>query len=254
MLQSILSILLHLTEVKWLTSGRRSRYNQIRKLCHFFSYFMSFFQILWPDGIFITKHPSRRRPTPAPSPNDDRSQRMSAVNAESLLTDEQRREAARRAEFVHELIIRKGKFSLVFLRIKAERRTPQRYWNHMVCWVNVDFFTSTYEQAPLCHAEKAPAALVGLIGRKEYEQCAEDVYYFLQVSWPNQPLYWCMNIAPNVVIFFFLVAAESWLLGRSRRFAWSSWLSSFLNFFSWQHSPNWMTSLNSSMKTRIRLR
>ncbi|CAA6665972.1 unnamed protein product [Spirodela intermedia] len=89
--------------------------------------------ILWPDGIFITKHPNRRRPTPVPSPQDERSRRDKA--AESLLTDEQRREAARRAEYVHELIV-----------------------------------------------QKAPAALVGLIGRKEYEQCAEDVYYFLQSS------------------------------------------------------------------------
>lgn len=31
-------------------------------------------------------------------------------------------------------------------------------------------------------AEKAPAAIVGLVGRKEYEQCAKDLYFFLQVS------------------------------------------------------------------------
>lgn len=27
----------------------------------------------------------------------------------------------------------------------------------------------------------APPAIVGLVGRKEYEQCAKDLYYFLQV-------------------------------------------------------------------------
>ncbi|XP_078431779.1 phox (PX) domain-containing protein isoform X2 [Wolffia australiana] len=86
-------------------------------------------QILWPDGIFLTRHPSRRRPTPAPSPMGGRGQRQNS------LTDEQQREAARRAEFVHDLII-----------------------------------------------DKAPAALVRLIGRKEYEQCANDVYSFLQSS------------------------------------------------------------------------
>lgn len=31
-------------------------------------------------------------------------------------------------------------------------------------------------------ADKAPAAIVGLVGRKEYEQCAKDLYYFLQVT------------------------------------------------------------------------
>lgn len=31
-------------------------------------------------------------------------------------------------------------------------------------------------------ADKAPAALVSLVGRKEYERCAQDVYFFLQVK------------------------------------------------------------------------
>ncbi|KAK3028334.1 hypothetical protein RJ639_037796 [Escallonia herrerae] len=30
--------------------------------------------------------------------------------------------------------------------------------------------------------DNAPAAIVGLVGRKEYEQCAKDLYYFLQSS------------------------------------------------------------------------
>ena len=30
-------------------------------------------------------------------------------------------------------------------------------------------------------ADKAPAAVVGLVGHKEYEQCAKDLYYFIQV-------------------------------------------------------------------------
>lgn len=33
----------------------------------------------------------------------------------------------------------------------------------------------------LC-TDKAPAAVVSLFGRKEYEQCAEDLYFFLQVN------------------------------------------------------------------------
>lgn len=32
------------------------------------------------------------------------------------------------------------------------------------------------------HADKAPAALISIVGRKEYESCAEDIYNFLQVS------------------------------------------------------------------------
>lgn len=85
-------------------------------------------QILWPDGIFLTKHPNRKRPTPAPSPG---SQKDSKV--ENLLTLEEQVEAARRAKFVYELMI-----------------------------------------------DKAPTALVSLVGRKEYEHCAQDLYFFLQ--------------------------------------------------------------------------
>lgn len=82
-------------------------------------------QILWPDGIFLTKHPKRKAATPPPG-----SQSNGMAN---YLTDEQRLEDAHRAIFVHELMI-----------------------------------------------EKAPSALVSLVGRKEYERCAQDVYFFLQ--------------------------------------------------------------------------
>ncbi|PIA65014.1 hypothetical protein AQUCO_00100467v1 [Aquilegia coerulea] len=106
-------------------------------------------QILWPDGIFITKHPKRQRP---PQPvNQNQSPQLEAANISStkrenaqkppekdnnILTDEQQREeAARRAKFVYELMI-----------------------------------------------DNAPAALVGLFGRKEYEKSAKDLYFFLQSS------------------------------------------------------------------------
>ncbi|EOA39561.1 hypothetical protein CARUB_v10008179mg [Capsella rubella] len=72
-------------------------------------------QILWPDGIFMTKHPKRKQ--------------------QSASSEEQQQEAERQAKFVHELMI-----------------------------------------------EKAPAAIVSLIGQKEYDQCAEDLYFFLQSS------------------------------------------------------------------------
>jgi sorting nexin-13 len=54
-------------------------------------------QILWPDGIFLTKHPKRKAATPPPG-----SQSNGMAN---YLTDEQRLEDAHRANFVHELMI-----------------------------------------------------------------------------------------------------------------------------------------------------
>ncbi|XP_062180540.1 uncharacterized protein LOC133884943 isoform X2 [Phragmites australis] len=82
-------------------------------------------QILWPDGIFMTKHPKRKAAPPPPSAQNN--------GMTNYLSDEQRLEAAHRANFVRELII-----------------------------------------------DKAPSALVSLVGRKEYERCAQDIYFFLQ--------------------------------------------------------------------------
>lgn len=99
-------------------------------------------QILWPDGIFITKHPKRQGPPQAASQTqspqhgsrDMTSPRKEDAQKENtILSDEQ--EAARRAKFVYELMI-----------------------------------------------DKAPAALVGLVGRNEYEIIAKDLYFFLQSS------------------------------------------------------------------------
>ncbi|KAF7814262.1 Sorting nexin-16 [Senna tora] len=90
-------------------------------------------QILWPDGIFITKHPKRRPPPPSPSQNLPPGQEPPVASPK--MDDEQKMEADRRAKFVYELII-----------------------------------------------DHAPSAIVGLVGRKEYEQCARDLYFFLQSS------------------------------------------------------------------------
>ncbi|XP_047959601.1 uncharacterized protein LOC125204884 [Salvia hispanica] len=95
-------------------------------------------KILWPDGIFITKHPRRQRPPPDTTSSVDQS---SAPNSSPkkgdtpTLEEIQQQEAERRAKFVYELMI-----------------------------------------------DKAPSAIVGLVGRKEYEQCAKDLYYFIQSS------------------------------------------------------------------------
>ncbi|XP_059645614.1 uncharacterized protein LOC132287124 isoform X2 [Cornus florida] len=100
-------------------------------------------QILWPDGIFITKHPKRQRPNlsgnPSAqcSPHGQPSTPLSSPKNEVIqkLDEEQRKEAERRSKFVYELMF-----------------------------------------------DHAPAPIVGLVGRKEYEQCAKDLYYFLQSS------------------------------------------------------------------------
>ncbi|CAH1422599.1 unnamed protein product [Lactuca virosa] len=99
-------------------------------------------QILWPDGIFLTKHPRRQQPPPATvKPPQDSPDRQPPPppppNNEQTLTHEevQEQEAQRRSKLVYELMI-----------------------------------------------DKAPAAVVSVFGRKEYEQCAKDVYYFIQSS------------------------------------------------------------------------
>ncbi|XP_027344549.1 uncharacterized protein LOC113857058 isoform X2 [Abrus precatorius] len=95
-------------------------------------------QILWPDGIFLTKHPNRRPPPPkspaSSSQNSPHGHQPTQVSS-TMVDDEQQKEAERRAKFVYELMI-----------------------------------------------DHAPPAIVGLVGRKEYEQCARDLYFFLQSS------------------------------------------------------------------------
>ncbi|KAL9387793.1 hypothetical protein Peur_020917 [Populus x canadensis] len=98
-------------------------------------------QILWPDGIFITKHPKRRpppqQPTEVSSPKliSPHGQQPMEVSSPRLNDEQQQQDAVRRAKFVYELMI-----------------------------------------------DNAPAAVVGLVGRKEYEQRAKDLYFFLQSS------------------------------------------------------------------------
>lgn len=92
-------------------------------------------QILWPDGIFLTKHPKRRPPPSANASQSSPNGQQRAEVSSPRMDDEQQQEANRRAKFVYELMI-----------------------------------------------DKAPAAIVGLVGHKEYEQCAKDLYFFLQSS------------------------------------------------------------------------
>ncbi|CAA3024050.1 Intermediate filament [Olea europaea subsp. europaea] len=95
-------------------------------------------QILWPDGIFITKHPKRQRPAPSASPAhgspQDQPTPFSSPEIDELEKMRQK-EAELQAKFVYELML-----------------------------------------------DKAPSPIVGLVGHKEYEQCAKDLYYFIQSS------------------------------------------------------------------------
>ncbi|XP_028771741.1 uncharacterized protein LOC114728964 [Neltuma alba] len=91
-------------------------------------------QILWPDGIFITKHPTRCPPRSSPAQNSPHGQKPKDLCSQSM-EDKQKQEEERRAQFVYELMI-----------------------------------------------DHAPTAIVGLVGRKEYEQCARNLYFFLQSS------------------------------------------------------------------------
>ncbi|KAJ8452051.1 hypothetical protein Cgig2_016632 [Carnegiea gigantea] len=93
-------------------------------------------QILWPDGIFITKHPKRQRPSGSSSHQDSqRAGQESSPKQDDFreFIEQQEREAERRAKFVFELMV-----------------------------------------------DNAPAPIVSLVGHKEYEQCAKDLYFFLQ--------------------------------------------------------------------------
>ncbi|KZV56103.1 hypothetical protein F511_06120 [Dorcoceras hygrometricum] len=98
-------------------------------------------QILWPDGIFITKHPARQNPSPASPSHGSHGHQPSGAHSSHKIEDSQnleemqQREAEQRAKLVYEAMI-----------------------------------------------DKAPAAIVGLVGRKQYDLCAKDVYDFIQSS------------------------------------------------------------------------
>ncbi|KAH7547284.1 hypothetical protein FEM48_Zijuj01G0293400 [Ziziphus jujuba var. spinosa] len=93
-------------------------------------------QILWPDGIFLTKHPKRQtQASTNPSPLSPKGQQRTEAFSPRMTNEQQEQEARRRAKFVYDLMI-----------------------------------------------ENAPAAIVSLVGHKEYQQCAKDLYFFLQSS------------------------------------------------------------------------
>jgi hypothetical protein len=58
--------------------------------------------------------------------------------------------------------------------------------------------------------EKAPATIVSLIGQKEYEQCAEDLYFFLQVNIPlDFRFVRCLHAFDDFIVKIILVSVIS---------------------------------------------
>jgi hypothetical protein len=108
-------------------------------------------QILWPDGIFMTKHPNRKTPPP---PSGERNNGVG-----NYLSDEQRLEAARRANFVRELII-------------GEYDTSFYYFSSIICSHNASFLlfglnvflTKCGASKPFhCNKPTCSACLMGIV-------------------------------------------------------------------------------------------
>ena len=57
--------------------------------------------------------------------------------------------------------------------------------------------------------DNAPATIVGLVGRKEYEQCAKDLYFFIQVIFipvkVNNSLWKCLIETNLCLLSYFKV-------------------------------------------------
>lgn len=96
-----------------------------------------FLKVLWPDGIFIAKHPKRRllnpsRSTPGSSPRGQPPTSVSSPKKVDAfeLDENQLKEDERRARFVHELMI--GNFTEIVV-----------FWHHSL-------FRDSYYQPWIC--------------------------------------------------------------------------------------------------------
>lgn len=133
---------------------------------------MFFKQILWPDGIFISKHPKRRPPPSTNSSQNSPHGRQPPEISSPRLSDEQQQEAIRRAKFVYELMIGNIFCPACSLFLSSLLTPYTNVWLIFeIQWLYVLFL----------NVDNAPAAIVGLVGRREYEQCAKDLYFFIQV-------------------------------------------------------------------------
>ncbi|CAN4088993.1 unnamed protein product [Withania somnifera] len=108
-------------------------------------------QILWPDGIFLTKHPRRQHPTPSASPSVSSPQNQprtpsASPSASSPINQPHTPLSSPTVEDIQKLD-------------EIQQKEAKR--------------------------QKAPAAVIGLVGHKEYEQCAKDLYYFIQAIDPS---------------------------------------------------------------------
>lgn len=126
-------------------------------------------QILWPDGIFLTKHPRRQCAPSSSSPSQASPRRPQSpeISSPRLSDEQQQLEAERRAKFVYELMIGNFVYHECFLLI--------------TCIKLKIFNLKKVNELDFLDSDNAPAAIVSLVGRKEYEQCAKDLYFFIQV-------------------------------------------------------------------------
>lgn len=130
-------------------------------------------QILWPDGIFLTKHPRRQHPPasskgdssiphipPSSSKGDPSAPHITPTSSKGdPFAPHIRGTATSPKEAEHGQHEEKDNQSLLDQQMEESRRAK------FVRELMID---------------NAPAALVGLVGRKEYERCARDIYFFLQ--------------------------------------------------------------------------
>lgn len=93
-------------------------YSSKKKLYNIINHYW-YAQILWPDGIFITKHPRRLRPPVTPSHGDQPSTPYSSPKKGDppTLEEMQKEEAERRAKLVYELMIGNIQLSLLIFII-----------------------------------------------------------------------------------------------------------------------------------------
>lgn len=115
--------------------------------------------------------PHGQQPAQMSSPKKEDLQKLQEKEHNLVLDELQQQEADRRAKLVYELMI--GNIGhpthflcIIYIKISYYIGVTVTNLGNVTLFFNVD---------------NPPSAIVGLVGRKEYEQCAKDLYFFLQV-------------------------------------------------------------------------
>lgn len=127
-------------------------------------------QILWPDGIFLTKHPRRQHQTASSKGDPSTSHMPSSSSKGDPFAAHITPSSSKGASHIKETATspkevehgqHEGKDNQILLDQQMEESRRAKFVRELMI-------------------DNAPAALVGLVGRKEYERCAQDIYCFLQ--------------------------------------------------------------------------